>query len=54
MKKWNEYSGSEKRMIAVIGILVILVLLTFSRIDQGARKGFHHFFSGPADTVQNK
>lgn len=53
MKKWNEYSGSEKRMVVVIVILFLLVLLTFSRVDQGARRGFQHFFLR-TDTVQNK
>jgi hypothetical protein len=54
MKKWNEFSGSEKRMIIVLGVLVILIVLTFGRVNQGVRNGFSHFFSIPADTVQEK
>lgn len=54
MKKWNEFSGSEKRMIIVLGVLVILIVLTFGRVIQGVRNGFSHFFSTPADTVQEK
>lgn len=54
MKKWNEFSGSEKRMIIVLGVLVILIVLTFGRVNQGVRNGFSHFFSTPADTVQEK
>lgn len=54
MKKWRDYSGSEKRMLVVICVLIILVILTFSRVNQGVRTGFGHFFSAPADTVQKK
>lgn len=52
MKKWNEFSGAEKRMMIAIGVLVLLVLLTFGRVNEGIRKGFHRFFSTPVDTVQ--
>lgn len=54
MKKWSEYSASEKRMLIVIGILLVLILLTLERVNQGVQKGMGRFFSNPADTVQVK
>lgn len=55
MKKWNEYTLPEKRMIVVIGILLVLILLTFGRVDREIRKGFGNFFSSSAPTtVQDK
>lgn len=55
MKKWNEYTLPEKRMIVVIGILLVLLLLTFGRVDREIRKGFGNFFSSSAPTtVQDK
>ena len=52
MKKWREYSASEKRMLVVLGILILLILLTFGRVSQGVQKGMSRFFSDSADTVQ--
>ena len=54
MKKWREYSASEKRMLVVLGILILLILLTFGRVSQGVQKGMRRFFSDSADTVQVK
>ena len=44
MKKWREYSASEKRMLVVLGILILLILLTFGRVSQGVQKGMSRFF----------
>ena len=54
MKKWREYSASEKRMLVVLGILILLILLTFGRVSQGVQKGMSRFFSDSADTGQVK
>ena len=44
MKKWREYSASEKRMLVVLGILILLILLTFGRVSQGVQKGMSRVF----------
>ena len=44
MKKWREYSASEKRMLVVLGILILLILLTFGRVSQGVQKGMSRGF----------
>lgn len=53
MKKWSEYSGSEKGMVIVIGVMLIAVCLSFGRIQDGFRKGITFFFA-PSVTEQNK
>lgn len=45
MKAWKEYSIQEKRMIIVIGVLLLAVFLSFGRVCQGFKKGFKFFYS---------
>lgn len=52
MKKWKDYSRPERAMLITIVILLVLILFTSGRVNQGIQKGFRHFFSVPADTVQ--
>lgn len=49
MKKWKDYSKSEKGMIITIGILILLIVMSSGRVQQGIRKGFNHFFSAPVE-----
>lgn len=52
MKKWREYTKSERAMIVTIGILILLVLLTSQRVKEGMQKGFNHFFSTPSASIE--
>lgn len=45
MKKWRDFTPSEKRMVITLGILIVLILLTFDRVSEGVREGFSRFFS---------
>lgn len=54
MKKWKEYSKSERAMLIAIGILVLLILLTSDRVKEGARQGFRHFFSTSSVSIGDK
>ncbi|MGL5682482.1 MAG: hypothetical protein ACRDDZ_05415 [Marinifilaceae bacterium] len=44
MKKWCEYSKSEKRMVLVIGTLLLAVILSHSRVSDGIEKGMDYFY----------
>lgn len=52
MKKWQDYSKPEKAMLITIGILIVLILLSSTRVSQGIRDGFGHFFSARDTTAQ--
>lgn len=54
MKKWKEYTSQEKRMILVLGVLLVLVLLSWGRIERGFHRGQEIFFGTPADTTSNE
>lgn len=54
MKKWKEFSGSEKRMVIVLGVLLLAVILNFGHVSKESEKGFSRFFSSPTDTVNGK
>ena len=54
MKKWKEYSKPDRAMLITIGILLLLILLTSNRVKEGVQQGFDHFFSAPAERVENK
>lgn len=51
MKKWKEYTQSERAMLIAIGILILLILLTSGRVKDGVQRGFHHFFPTPTEKV---
>lgn len=53
MKKWKEYSKPERAMMITIGVLLLLILLTSNRIKDGVQRGFNHFFSAPAENIEN-
>lgn len=52
MKKWNEYTGREKRMITVVVVLLVVVLLSWGRVHDDFRKGVSIFYGTPQDTVK--
>lgn len=37
-------------MLITIGVLLLLILLTSNRVNDGVRQGFSHFFSIPTET----
>lgn len=51
MKKWKEYSRPERAMMITIGVLLLLILLTSSRVKDGVQQGFSRFFSAPAENT---
>lgn len=51
MKKWNEYTKQEKRMIFVVAFLLIVVLLSWGRVHDDFQKGMKHFYGTSADTT---
>lgn len=48
MKKWKEYSSSERGMAITIGILILAICLNFGRVRDGFKKGMNFFFTPPA------
>lgn len=45
MKKWKEFSREERRMIIIIGVLLVAILLSFGRVKEQFDKGIKFFFS---------
>lgn len=45
MKKWSNFTREERRMIIIIGVLLIAILLSFGRIRRQFSKGIDFFFS---------
>ena len=41
----------ERRMIIIIGVLLLAILLSFGRISSGWKKGFDFFYSSPKEEV---
>ena len=54
MRKWQEFSGPEKRMVIVIVVLLLGVLLTIGRVKNGVGRGFSLFVRSPADTAVSR
>ncbi|WP_294140312.1 hypothetical protein [uncultured Sanguibacteroides sp.] len=44
MKAWKDYTKQEKRMIIVLGVLLLAVLLSFGRVNREFRKGVKFFY----------
>ena len=40
MKSWKNYNQKERRMIIIIGVLLLAILLSFGRISSRWKKGF--------------
>lgn len=51
MKAWNNYAKEERRMLIIIGVLLLAILLSFGRISSGWKKGFDFFYSSPKEEV---
>lgn len=54
MKAWKNYSKEEKRMVIIIGVLLLAILLSFGRISRGWKKGFDFFYSSPKEEVNKE
>ena len=54
MKAWKDFSREEKRMMIIIGVLLLAILLSFGRITSGWKKGFDFFYSSPQDEVKTE
>ena len=51
MKSWKNYNQKERRMIIIIGVLLLAILLSFGRISSSCKKGFDFFYSSPKEEV---
>ena len=51
MRAWKNYSKEERKMIIIIGVLLLAILLSFVRISRGWKKGFDFFYSSPKEKV---
>lgn len=51
MKAWKNYTKEERRMLIIIGVLLLAILLSFGRISSGWKKGFDFFYSTPQEEV---
>lgn len=54
MKAWKDFSKEEKRMMIIIGVLLLAILLSFGRITSGWKKGFDFFYSSPQEEVKQE
>lgn len=54
MKAWKDFSSEEKRMMIIIGVLLLAILLSFGRITSGWKKGFDFFYSSPQNEVKTE
>lgn len=54
MKAWKDFSREEKRMMIIIGVLLLAILLSFGRITSGWKKGVDFFYSSPQDEVKTE
>ena len=43
MKSWKNYNQKERRMIIIIGVLLLAILLSFGRISSSWKKGVDFF-----------
>ena len=51
MRAWKNYSKEERKMIIIIGVLLLAILLSFGRISSSWKKGFDFFYSSPKEEV---
>ena len=51
MKAWNNYAKEERRMLIIIGVLLLAILLSFGRISSAWKKGFDFFYPTPQKEV---
>ncbi len=51
MRAWKNYSKEERKIIIIIGVLLLAILLSFGRISSGWKKGFDFFYSSPKEEV---
>ena len=51
MRAWKNYSKEERKMIIIIGVLLLAILLSFGRISNSWKKGFDFFYSSPKEEV---
>ena len=51
MRAWKNYSKEERKMIIIIGVLLLAILLSFGRNSSGWKKGFDFFYSSPKEEV---
>ena len=51
MRAWKNYSKEERKMIIIIGVLLLAILLSFGRICSGWNKGFDFFYYSPKEEV---
>lgn len=54
MKAWKDFSKEEKKMMIIIGVLLLAILLSFGRITSGWKKGFDFFYSSPQEEVKKE
>ncbi len=54
MKAWKDFNKEEKRMMIIIGVLLLAILLSFGRITSGWKKGFDFFYSSPQEEVKQE
>lgn len=47
MESWKNYNQKERRMVIIIGVLLLAILLSFVRISSCWKKGFDFFYSFP-------
>ena len=52
MESWKNYNQKERRMVIIIGVLLLAILLSFVRISSCWKKGFDFFYSFPAQLNQ--
>ncbi len=50
MKKFKDFSRSEKAMAITLILLLLAILLNWKRVSEGTVKGFKTFFSTPDNT----
>mgnify|MGYP000256969597 CR=1 FL=1 len=54
MKKWNEYTKQEKRMLVIVIVLLVVVVLSWGRVHHDFQKGVKYFYGVSADTTEVK
>lgn len=54
MTKFKDLKKTEKNMVIVLCILIILTILNWERVTKGVVDGFKKFFSAPQQVEQTK
>lgn len=52
MKKFKDFTRSEKVMAITLAVLFLAILLNWKRVSEGAVQGFKTFFSMPDNTEE--